>query len=38
MANIRRNSPILAELEQTGAIKIAGAFHHLASGAVEFMA
>lgn len=38
LSNIRRSSPILAELEQTGAIKIAGAFHHLASGAVDFMA
>ena len=34
--NIRRRSPVLADLEKKGAIKITGAMYDLASGAVEF--
>ena len=37
IASIRRNSTVMAELEQSGAIRIAGAFHDLATGAVEFL-
>ena len=33
---IRRDSPILKEMEDTGEIKIVGAMYHLASGKVEF--
>ena len=36
--NIRRRSPILADLEKKGSIQIAGAMYDLASGSVEFMA
>lgn len=36
MANIRKDSPVLAELEANGSIKIAGAMYNLESGAVEF--
>jgi carbonic anhydrase len=36
MANIRKNSQVIAELEKAGAVKIAGAFYHLKTGAVEF--
>ena len=36
MANIRKDSPVLAELETQGAIKIAGAMYNLKTGAVEF--
>jgi carbonic anhydrase len=35
--NIRTNSPVLAELESDGTIKIAGAMYNLATGAVEFL-
>ena len=38
MANIRKHSPVIAELEQAGAVKIAGAFYDLKTGAVEFFA
>ena len=38
MANIRKNSQVIAELEQAGAVKIAGAFYDLKTGAVEFFA
>jgi len=34
--NIRRRSPVLADLEKKGSIKITGAMYDLASGAVEF--
>jgi carbonic anhydrase len=34
---IRRQSPVLAEMEQQGAIRIAGAMHDLSTGAVEFL-
>jgi carbonic anhydrase len=35
--NIRRRSPILAELESKNAILMAGAMYNLATGAVEFL-
>jgi carbonic anhydrase len=38
MAEIHRGSPILAEMERSGAIKIAGAMYHLETGEVEFFA
>ncbi len=36
VANIRKDSPVLAELETKGTIKITGAMYNLATGAVEF--
>ena len=36
VANIRNDSPVLAELEANGTIKITGALYNLESGAVEF--
>jgi carbonic anhydrase len=36
--NIRRRSPILADLEKKGSIRIAGAMYDLATGKVEFLA
>ena len=36
VANIRKDSPVLAELESKGSIKIAGAMYNLETGAVEF--
>ncbi|HAF77350.1 MAG TPA: carbonic anhydrase [Maribacter sp.] len=36
--NIRKQSPVLAELEENGEIKIVGAMYDIASGAVEFYA
>jgi carbonic anhydrase len=38
MASIRKNSQVIADLEQAGAVKIAGAFYDLKTGAVEFFA
>lgn len=38
MANIRKNSKVIAALEKAGAVKIAGAFYDLKTGAVEFFA
>jgi carbonic anhydrase len=38
MGNIRRNSTVIAELETAGAVKIAGAFYDLKTGAVDFFA
>ena len=35
--NIRKNSPILKEMEDEGEIKIVGAYYHLRSGVVTFM-
>ncbi|PMS26373.1 hypothetical protein C0Z16_27705 [Paraburkholderia rhynchosiae] len=35
LANIRKSSPVLAELETSGAIKIAGAMYDLKTGEVE---
>ena len=37
LANIRSQSPILAELEETGAIKMVGAVYDVASGEVSFL-
>jgi carbonic anhydrase len=37
LAEIRRRSPILEELEKKGSIKIVGAVYDLATGAVEFI-
>ena len=37
VANIRKDSPVLAELESKGSIKITGAIYNLETGAVEFM-
>ena len=36
IANIRRDSPVLAGLESGGAIKIAGAMYDLATGVIDF--
>ena len=38
MANIKKNSKVIADLEKSGAVKIAGAFYDLKTGAVEFFA
>ena len=38
MANIRNDSPVLAEMESTGTIKIAGAMYNLETGVVDFFA
>lgn len=38
VADIRKGSPVLAELETSGAIKIAGAMYDLKTGVVEFLA
>ena len=37
VANIRKSSPVLGELESNGKIKIAGAMYNLETGAVEFL-
>lgn len=37
-ANIRKNSPVLADMESSGAIKIAGAMYNLQSGVIDFSA
>ena len=36
LAEIRSKSPVLAELEQSGAIKLAGAMYDLDTGGVDF--
>jgi len=36
VANIRKNSPVLLELETNGALKITGAMYDLETGGVEF--
>jgi carbonic anhydrase len=36
VANIRKDSPVLAELEASGSIKITGAMYNLETGAVQF--
>jgi carbonic anhydrase len=36
VANVRKDSPVLAQLESKGVIKITGAMYNLESGAVEF--
>jgi carbonic anhydrase len=38
MASIREHSQVIAELEKAGAVRIAGAFYDLRTGAVEFFA
>ena len=38
LADIRKDSPVLAELEANAKIKIAGAMYNLQTGAVEFLA
>jgi carbonic anhydrase len=38
IADIRKNSPVLAEMESSGAIKIAGAMYNLETGVVDFFA
>jgi carbonic anhydrase len=38
MGNIRTKSPVIAELETAGAVKIAGAFHDVSTGAVDVFA
>jgi carbonic anhydrase len=38
IANIRKDSPVLAELESKGTIKIAGAMYNLETGVVDFLA
>ena len=38
MIDIRRRSPVLADLEKSGTIKIAGAMYNLETGRVEFFA
>ena len=38
MADIHRRSPVLAEMEAAGSIKIAGAMYHIETGTVEFFA
>ena len=35
--NTRRMSPVLAEMENQGEIKIVGAMYHIDSGAVVFL-
>jgi carbonic anhydrase len=35
--NIRKESPILAEMETNGEIKIVGAVYHVATGHVDFI-
>jgi len=37
VANIRKNSPVLAQLEAAGTIKIIGAMYNLETGALEFL-
>ena len=36
MNNIRKGSPVLAEMESNGTIKIAGAMYNLETGVVDF--
>lgn len=38
IANIRKDSPVLADMESHGAIKIAGAMYNLETGVVDFFA
>ena len=37
MTNIRRDSPVLAGMESSGAIKIAGAMYNLKTGIIDFL-
>ena len=36
LADVRKDSPVLAELAANGTIKMTGAMYNLATGAVEF--
>jgi carbonic anhydrase len=36
ISNIRKNSKVIADLEKSGAVKVAGAFYDLKTGEVEF--
>ena len=36
VADIRKDSPVLAEMEAKGAVTMTGAMYHLETGAVEF--
>jgi carbonic anhydrase len=36
LANIRKDSPVLAEMESSGAIKLAGAMYNIETGVVDF--
>jgi hypothetical protein len=38
MADIPKDSPVLADLESRGAIKIAGTMYNLKTGVVDFLA
>ena len=38
IVNIRKDSPVLAEMESNGAIKMAGAMYNLETGVVDFLA
>jgi carbonic anhydrase len=38
MADIRKDSPVLTEMESNGVIKIAGAMYNLENGVVDFFA
>jgi carbonic anhydrase len=38
MADIRKDSSVLAEMESNGAIKISGAVYNLETGVVDFFA
>jgi len=38
LESIRRRSPVLADLEKKGTIRVAGAMYDLATGQVEFIA
>jgi carbonic anhydrase len=38
IASIRGQSAVIAELERAGTVRVAGAFHNIGSGAVEFIA
>jgi carbonic anhydrase len=37
MADIRRDSPVLADMELSGALKIAGAMYNLETGVMDFL-
>ncbi|HZM01186.1 MAG TPA: carbonic anhydrase family protein, partial [Planctomycetota bacterium] len=38
VASVRRRSPVIAELERRGALKVVGGFYDVSTGAVEFIA
>lgn len=38
MANVRKGSPVLAGMESSGAVKIAGAMYDLQTGVIDFLA